>query len=72
MQIHTYIHISKRYNRRKNKQTNKQKDKCGCIGPSLKESKTLTVANMEIKCRAETKGEVTHRLFNLGTHPKGA
>ena len=29
----------------------------------------LTGGNMEIKCRAETEGNATQRLFHLGIHP---
>ena len=45
------------------------RSKCGCFGPSHKENKILTEANMEIKCGAETDGKATRRLSHLGIHP---
>jgi hypothetical protein len=42
--------------------------KCGCFCP-LKENKIFTGANIEIKCRAETKGKAIQRLSHLGILP---
>jgi hypothetical protein len=37
--------------------------------PSFLEGEQNTGTNMEIKCKAETKGKVTERLSHLGFHP---
>jgi hypothetical protein len=45
------------------------KPKYGYFGPSLKENKILTKANMQMKCRAQTEGKAIQRLSLLGIHP---